>query len=221
MADVSLFPKFYRKEKTLTIEIVKRKIVVTINLMNRLSLLLTTISFFILGIIEAMLYYMLYDRYLLVAIIQWPLLTALYTSFLINLLKETGFNRRSLYFTGYFTAVGLVLCAFCFYVGFAGLLLAMPLSSISAFYFLKGIQLFISSAYAFPRYGILGIGVLAYIVNLLLLIPLVSDLLRPIHYNKGSIVNVTTPFFALWTFFVGSYSIFCLYYKRENPYYIQ
>jgi hypothetical protein len=49
----------------------------------------------------------------------------------------------------------------------------------------------------------------AYVLNLLFSIPFLSDLLRPLFYNKESIEDFLSPFYFLWTFLVGTYSIVC------------
>ena len=189
--------------------------------MNKRALLLATISFLILGIIESILFYLLYDNYLPIAIVQWPVLTGIYSAFLIHLLQRTSLNRRSLHFTGYFTVVTLLLTGCCLSFGYASILIAVPLSGICAFCFLHGIQVYLSSNYTFPAFGIFLVGSFACLVNLLLWIPAISDLLHPIFYNKGFVIKLVTPYFLLWTFFVGSFSIFCLYFKKENPYHVQ
>ena len=185
--------------------------------MNKGYLLFICFTFFLLGAIQGILYYSLYSNHFLLAIIQWPVLLAIYTSFIFNVILKKRLFKNSIYFIVYFTFIAIFFYAICFYIGYYGFLLGFLFSGFCSLFFFKGIQLFLSKKFFFSTYKAFSIGTFAYILNMLLLIPFISGLLLPFYNNKGAVVNVISPFFIFWTFLVGTYSVICLLGKKEPP----
>ncbi|HEX8462706.1 MAG TPA: hypothetical protein VF623_14805, partial [Segetibacter sp.] len=111
-------------------------------MMNKLYIVLFSITFLMIGLIEGGLYVFLYNynhRLIFFAVLQWPFITAIYTSFIFGIMAGNVRFANAMYFIGYFTAIASLL-AICFYAGSYGFFAGIIVSGFSSLLFFGGIK---------------------------------------------------------------------------------